>query len=464
MGVELFLFLAFGALAVLFAIGMLLSENAVHSALFLIGNFASVAVLFIMLDAPFIAMVQIAVYAGAIMVLFLFVIMLLGAEKTSDTTRRFRWLTGTATTLVLAFLIALGTPLLLAGINLPQPSPAEPMLRVVHAANAPSVDVQLSGAGQETLALGNTGFGETSAFQTVQPGEWTLTMSSVENRVPPTRISFPVEAGDVLTLVINGRFDPQGDPFSQPFGATVIRNSFESLGDREARLLVFNGFSENATLALVDLGPDRQLSTRLRDVLDADGNPVLDASGAVQRVPVISDRILASGLAFGAEPQAVTVNAGTYNLAFVNESTQQVIERLNLQDYEIKRETEKTLILAAEPPAIAGDAPRPRLLDRAGDQLIVALQPNFGSPRSVGHVLFTDYLLPVNMVGILLLVGLVGAVVISRPDGEKRQVRLNRRRRVSRPLVNVISQQTGRDVVVDTPRLESPGQPEPSGD
>ena len=63
------------------AVAMLLSRNAVHSALFLVLNFSSVAVLYLLLQAPFLAMIQITVYAGAIMVLFLFVIMLLGAER-----------------------------------------------------------------------------------------------------------------------------------------------------------------------------------------------------------------------------------------------------------------------------------------------------------------------------------------------------------------------------------------------
>jgi NADH-quinone oxidoreductase subunit J len=49
-------------------------------------NFGSVAVLFLLLNAPFIAIVQVTVYAGAIMVLFLFVIMLLGAESMSKST------------------------------------------------------------------------------------------------------------------------------------------------------------------------------------------------------------------------------------------------------------------------------------------------------------------------------------------------------------------------------------------
>jgi len=78
---DLILFLIFAAVAVGAALGMLFSRNAVYSALFLILNFATVAVFYLLLGAPFIAMAQVTIYAGAIMVLFLFVIMLLGAEQ-----------------------------------------------------------------------------------------------------------------------------------------------------------------------------------------------------------------------------------------------------------------------------------------------------------------------------------------------------------------------------------------------
>jgi NADH-quinone oxidoreductase subunit J len=80
MSADLILFLILALVAVVTALGMLFSRNAVYSALFLVLNFVTVAVFYILLGAPFIAMAQITVYAGAIMVLFLFVIMLLGAE------------------------------------------------------------------------------------------------------------------------------------------------------------------------------------------------------------------------------------------------------------------------------------------------------------------------------------------------------------------------------------------------
>ncbi len=75
--------LLLGAVSVASALGLLLSRNAIYAALFLVLNFGVGAVIYLLLNAPFLAVVQVSVYAGAIMVLFLFVIMLLGAERLS---------------------------------------------------------------------------------------------------------------------------------------------------------------------------------------------------------------------------------------------------------------------------------------------------------------------------------------------------------------------------------------------
>ena len=77
-------FWVFAPVSVASAIGMLVMRNAVHAALFLIVNFFTIAVMYLLLDAPFLFAVQIIVYAGAIMVLFLFVIMLLGIDRGDD--------------------------------------------------------------------------------------------------------------------------------------------------------------------------------------------------------------------------------------------------------------------------------------------------------------------------------------------------------------------------------------------
>jgi NADH-quinone oxidoreductase subunit J len=75
-------------------LGVLLSRNSVYAALFLVANFSLVALLYMSLGAPFIALSQVTVYAGAIMILFLFVIMLLGAERLpgSEPMKTQRWI------------------------------------------------------------------------------------------------------------------------------------------------------------------------------------------------------------------------------------------------------------------------------------------------------------------------------------------------------------------------------------
>jgi len=77
----MFLFIVFGAIVIAAALGVILSRKPVYSALFLLLNFATLAALYIMLEAQFLAAVQVIVYAGAIVVLFLFVVMLIGGGE-----------------------------------------------------------------------------------------------------------------------------------------------------------------------------------------------------------------------------------------------------------------------------------------------------------------------------------------------------------------------------------------------
>lgn len=81
MNPELIAFIILSLVAIASALGMLFSKNAVYAAIYLILNFVTVAIFYLILGGAFIAVTQVAVYAGAIMVLFLFVIMLLGAEQ-----------------------------------------------------------------------------------------------------------------------------------------------------------------------------------------------------------------------------------------------------------------------------------------------------------------------------------------------------------------------------------------------
>lgn len=127
-GLIVFLFLAL--IAIVSALAMLLSRNTVYSALFLIMNFLAIAVIYLTLGATFVALAQITVYAGAIMVLFLFVIMMLGAEKLREQ-EPIKWQRPLAIVLGLALIIEgvyalitrIGTQML---INAPSEALADP--------------------------------------------------------------------------------------------------------------------------------------------------------------------------------------------------------------------------------------------------------------------------------------------------------------------------------------------------
>lgn len=78
---EFWVFVVVGAIALGSAVAMVALRNTVHAALMLVLNFLSIAVLYAVMQAQFLAVIQLIVYAGAIMVLFLFVLMLLGVSR-----------------------------------------------------------------------------------------------------------------------------------------------------------------------------------------------------------------------------------------------------------------------------------------------------------------------------------------------------------------------------------------------
>ena len=81
MSSDALLFYTFAAVTVIGSLAVVLQKNPVYSVLSLIGAFFGLAGLYVLLEAPFVAVVQIIIYAGAIMVLFLFVVMLLNIPR-----------------------------------------------------------------------------------------------------------------------------------------------------------------------------------------------------------------------------------------------------------------------------------------------------------------------------------------------------------------------------------------------
>ena len=94
-GGEAFLFWVIAPLMVLAALGLLVVKRAVHASLCLVFNMVSLAVLYIASSAPFLGVVQVVVYTGAVMMLFLFVLMLVGVDASdslTETIRGQRWI------------------------------------------------------------------------------------------------------------------------------------------------------------------------------------------------------------------------------------------------------------------------------------------------------------------------------------------------------------------------------------
>ena len=89
MNYHLLLFYILGGIAIASAVLVVTRKHAMHSALFMMVNMCTLAILYLMLQAQFIAIIQILVYAGAIMVLFLFVIMLLNLGEEEKVKEKF---------------------------------------------------------------------------------------------------------------------------------------------------------------------------------------------------------------------------------------------------------------------------------------------------------------------------------------------------------------------------------------
>jgi NADH-quinone oxidoreductase subunit J len=87
---ETYFFVLLAVLAIASALGMILNKSTVNSALLLVINMVTLSGIYLLLQAQFLALIQILVYAGAIMVLFLFVIMLLNVDDEESLFEKFR--------------------------------------------------------------------------------------------------------------------------------------------------------------------------------------------------------------------------------------------------------------------------------------------------------------------------------------------------------------------------------------
>jgi NADH-quinone oxidoreductase subunit J len=120
---EAVTFWILGPVALVGALGLVLVRNAIHSALFLVMTMGALGVLYFVQQGPFLGVVQIIVYTGAIMILFLFVLMLVGRDSSDSLMETLRGQRAAATLVGLAFAVLIGAAL---GQSLSGVTPKDP--------------------------------------------------------------------------------------------------------------------------------------------------------------------------------------------------------------------------------------------------------------------------------------------------------------------------------------------------
>ena len=407
LGVELALFIIVGAIAVLAAVMMLVSENAVHSALFLILNFACVAFFYLMLNAPFLAMIQITVYAGAIMVLFLFVIMLLGAEKlTPETSPQFPWLTPAAVGITTVFLFVASVAIVQSDVGASEPPAHDPLLRVVHAVgDAEQVDVYVNGE----LVADGLNFRDGSEYEELATGEYTAVV--VPHGADPATTEALFEApfflddDEVISLVFAPNATGTG------LQAIKVQGSLEAVEDKdETNLTVLHVFPCAEADCVVDIA---------------------DIS-----VPSETPLVLVENLRYGEASDIHVMREGTYTLgafpageikAAVDASENGEIDVAPLAkvgEHEFLSNTSQLWVISAD---TRNGSLRPIEIFLSNPN-----RDQFGSGESLGRSLFTDYMLPVQAIAVLLLAAMVGVIVLTNNmDGSKPPHHLRRVRRMA---------------------------------
>lgn len=442
MGIELALFLIIGGIAILSAVMMLISDNAVHSALFLILNFGCVAFFYLMLNAPFLAMVQITVYAGAIMVLFTFVIMLLGAEKlTPEAEPQFPWLVPAALTVTSLLLLLASIAILQSDVDAAEPYVAEPQLRVIHAAgNVEQVnlylqpldpsDLERSDGNEAEISSANLReaattepeiiaqdvvFGEYTEYETYPIGEYELWVLP-ENAEPLQRnalyiTSVFLNGDDVISLLLLADVN---DPTQ--IRSVTLPSSLETVEERNTvRFTVVNA------LPCPSNTPTCPQTVEIADITDDytdDPFIVLENLGYGQ---ISETQILDKG----------DYDFGVYPSGFINNLRETSEEDAELKFPHYARIQEQTLeanssflwILTSD----VGNQINPPVSIIIHDQN----HPSFGGPEAIGFSLFTAYLFPFEVIGVLLLTAMIGVIVMTK------EAQTKTRRSKARRMANV---------------------------
>jgi len=401
MSLELIVFLVVAAVAIFSSAFMLISQNAVHSALFLVTTMICLAFFYLILNAPFLAMVQITVYAGAIMVLFLFVIMLLGADKVGGVPARFRWLSAGAVGLATLFMVTAFVAIVQGNVDLLKPIPHVPQVRIVNARpDAPSLSVYVG----NTLLAGAVTYQTASDYQSITAGEYTVQAFAPHADGSPINLTSdkPALAGP-LTL-------------SNDSTTTLVAAADKWIAAPEDVSPVADDsvFRYVAVNALPGAGVANLLQINPADV----SHP----------------QVAAAQLAYGDVSKSIALPGGDYTLAW--EVNGQRVAGYPAQT--INADTEQLLILAPDA-TIKGSSIAVQVSQRT--------QASFGSPQQVGEQLFGPYLLPFELVSLLLLAAMVGAIILTR----EQVIRRERKRLVVSPQIARLNQSADQHAISQPP-------------
>ncbi len=413
--IELWPFIVVGALAIAAAVMMLLSDNAVHSALFLIVVMLCIAFMFLLLNASFLALIQITVYAGAIMVLFLFVIMLLGNEKMKGSAkpdesepRRFRWYVPLTFALSLGLLFSFGFVVINAQQDGPTAPAPLPMVSVRNAWSEPqALDVYV---GERQVAVG---------LEQGHSTEWLTLNDGVE----PVRVI----------------------PVGQPDNAVTLD---VALGRGENASIVAHG---------VDSAPELMLVPQDITTVFPDSQSRVQFINLSTILPAVQVQQATTGFVYTVSPLIPSIAQGQSSEVFQNDPITVGFSLVNPDRpdtaiYEIDAYTfgpnDSDLMVITDERSADGSLRMVLAPFRSP-----ALVP-YGSPQQMGFSLLTTFMLPFQVIGLLLLAALIGVIVLAQRIARVRTSPAGRRV-VSRPLTSVITAQVGHDVTGadDQPQL-----------
>lgn len=397
MSAELILFILVATVAIVSAAFMLISRNAVHSALFLVLNFLCVAFFYLMLDAPFLAAIQITVYAGAIMVLFMFVIMLLGADKLGGPAGKYSWMAPIAVGITTILLIIAFIAVTNSSIGLLKPVAKAPEVGVLHTVpGAPSVDVYLD----ETPLEKNVAFGEHNAFVEAQAGEHTLVIFPSCTEVDPANCADPITSGAAPL-------------YAQPVTLDAEKQYELVVAGTPAALQVIN-----VPVDLSQVANDDTLRVTFVNALPGEDvtvqqflPPSPNSNDELRQGYGVSE--LEPTLGYGAVSTTRELVKGITTFAFSRGDTR----LFTLRDVALKAKTHELIVLAPES-AAEGETSRVTAVRFTDPPLRTA--ESYGSPQAVGLSMLSTFVLPFELVSLLLLVALIGAVIMTREDVIKR--------------------------------------------